>query len=197
MGVEPASPRIHDLHKSAFWIYGVTAMIMREPMGTVLRHAAAVSWHDPMVRQEAVRALVVLFLMSRQFLASGIYFDRVYLQPDSLDRFPRRNYPLDFLFGMGELLLALAASTVLALPTPMFDYLVGLNLLAAGLLAIPAAVLDYSTKSLLGKAAIFNAGIMVVCAGVRVVSNEFAAGVVLLAMGTVQMSLLIRDFNKS
>src|SRR3954451_23865957 len=145
MAVEPTPPRIHDLHRSAFWIYGVTAMIMRDPFGVVLRHAAAAGWGDPMVRQEGLRGLVVLFLMSRQFLASGIYFDRVYLQPESPQLYPRRSYPLDFLLGMGELLAALGASTLVGLPTSMFAALVAVNLLWEPAWLALSAVARYST----------------------------------------------------
>src|SRR4051812_42626435 len=94
------APRVPDLHKSAFWIYGVTAMVMREPLGIVLRHASSSGWSDGAVRLEALRTLIVLLLMSKQFLAAGIYFDRVYIQQESGERFPRRSYPMDFLFGM-------------------------------------------------------------------------------------------------
>ena len=79
--------RVPDLHKSAFWIYGVTAMVMREPLSILLHHAADAGWGDAGVHREALRALIVWMLLSRQFTVTGVYFDRVYLQPDSAARY--------------------------------------------------------------------------------------------------------------
>ena len=94
MSAQPPAARVPDLHKSAFWIYGVTAMVMREPLSIVLRHASSVGWANPDVLMEALRGLIVWLLMSRQFTVAGVYFDRVYLQPDSGAQFANRNFPL-------------------------------------------------------------------------------------------------------
>ena len=73
------APRVSDLHKSAFWIYGVTAMVMREPLAGLVRHIASAGMGNVQVRLETLRVAVVLVLMSRLFLESGLYFDEVYL----------------------------------------------------------------------------------------------------------------------
>ena len=46
-------------------------------------------------------SLSILLLLSRQlFLVSELYFEQVFMQPDSADRYPRRSYPIDFLAGL-------------------------------------------------------------------------------------------------
>src|SRR5258708_37830669 len=122
--VEAPASRIPDSHKNAFWIYGVTAMIMREPLAVVVRDLSTKGIADTGVRMECLRTAVVLLILSRQFLSAGAFFDRVYLQPDSAARFPRRSYPVDFLTRLAELLMAVAASTTIALETSV---LVGLT----------------------------------------------------------------------
>src|SRR5215510_832294 len=117
-GTAPA--RVSDLHKGAFWIYGVTAMVMREPLSIVIKHTTAAGTADPQVQVEIVRMAIVLLLMSRVFLLSGLYFDQVYLRPDSAVLFPRRSYPADFLLGLVHFLLIVGASTVIAGPAAGF-----------------------------------------------------------------------------
>src|SRR6266567_2466788 len=107
--------RISDLHKRAFWIYGVTAMVMREPFAAVIRHTAGVGLADWQVRLELLRVAVVLLLMARLFLASGLYFDEVYMRPESAARFPRRSYAVDFLAGLMQFLVIVAGSTAVSL----------------------------------------------------------------------------------
>ena len=114
---EAPAPRIPDSHKQAFWIYGVTAMIMREPLGIVVRDISAKGVANGGVQMECLRMAVVLVVLSRQFLGAGVFFDRVYLQPGAAAKFPRRNYPVDFLTRLIEMLLAVAASTTVALET--------------------------------------------------------------------------------
>jgi len=109
----PARParRITDLQRSAFWIYGVTAMVMREPMGLVVRHLSEAGLGNWQVRLELLRIAVILLLLSRLFLVSGLYFEDVFMQPDSTDRYPRRSYPIDFLAGLLQFLVGAAATT--------------------------------------------------------------------------------------
>jgi len=112
---EAPAYRIPDSHKNAFWIYGVTAMIMREPLSVMVRDLSAKGIADHAVQRECLRTAVILLVLSRQFLTAGAFFDRVYLQPDSAMKYPRRNYPLDFLTRLTEMLVAVAASTTVAL----------------------------------------------------------------------------------
>ena len=106
---------VSNLERSAFWIYGVTAMIMREPMSTLLRHGSTAGWGDPLIRVETLRVLVVLVFLSRLFLAAGLHFEIVFMRPESAKLFPKRSYPVDFLAGLGQLLVGVAASTVVSL----------------------------------------------------------------------------------
>jgi len=113
---ETAPPRrITDLQRSAFWIYGVTAMIMRDPLSVIVRQTAELGFGNWEVRLEILRVGVILILLSRLFLVSGLYFEQVYMQPESGDRYPRRSYAVDFLAGLAQFLVATAASTAIAL----------------------------------------------------------------------------------
>lgn len=88
--------RITDLQRSAFGIYGVTAMLMREPMGLIVRHTSEVGYGNWQVRLEWLRVAVILLLLSRLFLISRLYFEQVFMQPDSADWYRRRSYPSTF-----------------------------------------------------------------------------------------------------
>jgi hypothetical protein len=192
----PTPPRVPDLHKSAFWIYGVTAMVMREPFSIVLRHAATAGWQDSAVQLEALRALIVLALLSRQFLAAGIYFDRVYLQPDSAERYPRRNYPFDFLFGMGELLLAVAASTVVGTASAIFCALAALILLTDLVWLFVSRALSYATVKKIAPGAVFNGLTLLVVAPLTLlVSEQLGYGILVLATG-LHMARLVSTYDK-
>ncbi|HWC00579.1 MAG TPA: hypothetical protein VG672_27925, partial [Bryobacteraceae bacterium] len=183
MTPKPAAVRIPDLHRSAFWIYGITAMVMKEPFGVVLRHAAIAGWSDPAVQQEGLRALAVLILMSRQFLAAGIYFDRVYLAPESAEEFPRRNYPFDFLFGLTEMLLVLAGSMIVAVPNSYFDILCALSLIWEPIWLAASKLVGYSTPSNIAPLARIAVGILAISAIVRLAAGESTTMIVLAALG--------------
>jgi hypothetical protein len=111
----PPVRRISDLQRSAFWIYGVTGLVMRDPLGLVIRHISDAGIRNGQVRLEVLRIAVILLLISRLFLFSGLYFDQVFMRPESGDRFPRRSYPIDFLNGLSQFLVAAAATTVIGL----------------------------------------------------------------------------------
>lgn len=197
MAAPPTATPVSDLHKSAFWIYGVTAMVMREPLGIVLHHASTAGWANSAVRVEALRCLVVLALMSRQFLAAGIYFDRVFLQTNAATRFPRRSYPLDFLAGMGQLLLVVGAATLVGLTTANFDSLAALILLWEPLWLAAAMILRHSTVREIAPGAAYNAAILAACAGIRAVSGEsFAYGALIVLTG-IQMVRLVPTYDSS
>src|ERR1700753_1349827 len=93
-------PRITDLQRSAFWIYGVTAMVMREPLGIIVRQIAELGIGNGEVRLEILRVAVLLSLLSRLFLSSGLYFEQVYMQEGAAARYPRSSYAIDFLAGL-------------------------------------------------------------------------------------------------
>lgn len=197
MSPKTAAARIPDLHRSAFWIYGITATVMKDPFGVVLRHAAIAGWGDPAVQQEALRGLVVLILMARQFLAAGMYFDRVYLAPESAERFPRRNYPFDFLFGLTELLFAVANSMIVAVPNLFFDVLCALNLLWETAWLVTSKIGGYSTLRTIAPGAEVTAGIFVLAAVTRLVAGENAAMAILLALCFAHIGWMIWHYNRT
>ena len=161
----PAAPpaRIPDSHKSAFWIYGVTAMVMREPLSVFIKDLSATGPASPAVQLEFLRVLVVFLFLSRQFLAAGVFFDRVYLQPDSAALFPRRSYPLDFITRMIELLVAVGASTAVGIHTrhvgglSPFTILTALLLLLQPVWLVLAWIANYSSAPEIAPAARANA----------------------------------------
>jgi hypothetical protein len=197
MSPKPAALRIPDLHRSAFWIYGITATVMKDPFGVVLRHASIAGWDDPSVQQEALRTLAVLVLMARQFLAAGIYFDRVYLAPESAERFPLRNYPFDFLFGLTELLFAVANSVIVAVPNLFFDVLAALNLLSETAWLVASKAANYSTLRMIAPGAQITAGIFVISAVARLVAGESAGVSVMLALCFLHIGWMIWRYNRT
>ncbi len=195
MSAQPPAARVPDLHKSAFWIYGVTAMVMREPLSIVLHHASTAGWANPDVLMEALRGLIVWLLLSRQFTVAGVYFDRVYLQPDSGVRFANRNFPVDFILGIGALLLAVGASTIVGVKGSLFDVVVGLALLWDLLWLLVARLMGYSAVRLISPGALFNLGILVVFWGVRSVFGDGLGYGALLVSSVVQMWRLMVNYD--
>jgi hypothetical protein len=167
--------RVSDLHKSAFWIYGVTAMVMREPLAGVIRHIASAGAGDVQVRLEILRVAIVLALMSRLFLTSGLYFDEVYLRPDSAARFPRRSYPVDFISGLLHFLLAVCASTAVSAVTAMFPPIVLAFLLYECLWYVASRLFGFATVTRIAGFAATGLRNAVLCAGVWTVMR-MAAG---------------------
>ena len=151
--------RIPDSHKNAFWIYGVTAMVMREPLSVLVRDASAQGFASPIVQLESLRVLVVFLILSRVFMGAGVYFDRVYLQPESAANFPRRNYAADFLATLTELLVAVGASTAVAIHTRSiggltpFSILIALLLVSEPLKLLGTRLAGYSTVAEIAPAA--------------------------------------------
>ena len=195
MSAQPPAARVPDLHKSAFWIYGVTAMVMREPLSIVLHHASTAGWANPDVLMEALRGLIVWLLLSRQFTVAGVYFDRVYLQPDSGVQFANRNFPVDFILGIGALLLAVGASTIVGVKGSLFDGVVGLALQWDLLWLLVARLMGHSAVRLIAPGALFNLGILVVFWGVRSVFGDGLGYGALLVSSVVQMWRLMVNYD--
>jgi hypothetical protein len=171
---EASSVRIPDSHKNAFWIYGVTAMIMQGPLSVVVRGISSQGIGDRAVQVETLRLLVVFLILSRQFLSAGVFFDQVYLQPDAATKFPSRSYPVDFLMRLTELLVAVAASTAVGLdPYPQkglatFTILAGILLLLESLWLGVARSAGFSTASLIAPAARANVFGFLLCVALYV-----------------------------
>lgn len=171
-------------------------MVMREPLSIVLRHAASAGWANPEVLMEALRGLIVWLLLSRQFTFAGVYFDRVYLQPDSAVRFAKRNFPVDFILGIGALLLAVGASTLVGVKGSLFDVLVGLALLSDLLWLLVARVMGHSSVQLIGPGAIYNFGILAVFWGARSLWGDGFGYGTLLVCSIVQMWRLMLAYDR-
>lgn len=178
---EPPSPaRIPDSHKNAFWIWGVTAMVMREPIGIAARRIFESGLSDPAAQLTALRTLIALLILSRQFLDAGIFFDRVYLRPDSYEKFPHRSYPTDFITRLLELLTVVAASSLVGVQGQVSGWISPFLILTAVMLSAPAVwlgvaiVAGFSTRSGIESSARFNAAAL--AAGAAAGSLAAAAG---------------------
>jgi len=205
MPIGSGAGRVSDLHKSAFWIYGVTAMVMREPLGVVIRHIAAAGVGDVQVRLEILRVSIVLALMSQLFLASGLYFDEVYLQPDSAERFPRRSYPADFISGLLHFLLAVGASTVVSTTANAFPAVVLAFLLYDSAWYALSRLLGFATVSRLAGPAGAGARSALLCTVIwgllRLTTDnaavaEQAAFALLLGLVCYDVSHLLRGYDR-
>lgn len=200
----PSARRISDIHRSAFWIYGVTAMVLREPLGLVIRRFSDPGIADPQVRLELLRLAVVLLLMARLFLFSGLYFDQVFMQPASADRFPRRSYPIDFLNGLLQFLVITAASTVIGLHSRLIGWLSPLTflvyvfLLADWLWLAIAKIRRFSSVPLISRYAVSNAIIVIVSAiagGIALAAGSsavVAGGTALLVIAAITLWRIFR-----
>ncbi len=187
---------VSNLERSAFWIYGVTAMIMREPMSTLLRHGSTAGWGDPLIRVETLRVLVVLVFLSRLFLAAGLHFEIVFMRPESAKLFPKRSYPVDFLAGLGQLLVGVAASTVVSLHpagpdgVAIFNFLAGSFLLADVLWLVVTALLGYSALREVARRASLGAGILALSLAFATLTRVAGAGPV-IADEVMLLSMLL------
>lgn len=203
---------VSSLEKSAFWIYGVTAMVMREPFASTLRHAATAGLGDWQVQLEILRVAVVLMVLSRLFLSCGIYFELVYMRADSPARFPRQNYPVDFLAGLLQFLIVVAASTTLGLhqrignELGIFSALIALFLVSECMWLVLARALGFSSVPRIAEFAKANAltllvsvvaGIVTRFAGAAPVRAEEVALMVLICLTALQTAKLLNKFGES
>jgi hypothetical protein len=159
--------RITDLQRSAFWIYGVTAMVMREPMGLVIRHTSEAGFGNWQVRLELLRIVVILLLLSRLFLISGLYFEQVFMQAESADTYPRRSYPIDFLAGLLQFLVGAAATTAIGTHLRIAGEFAPFTILAELFLIVDlvwlavAALRGFSSVTLIARHTKVNSGMVI------------------------------------
>jgi hypothetical protein len=176
----PPTRRLSDLQRSAFWIYGVTAMVMREPFGILIRHTTDVGLGNWQVRLEWLRVFVILLLLARLFLIAGLYFETVYMQGDSAEQYPRRSYPIDFLAGLAQFLVAAATTTAIGTHALIARQIAPFTLVTAVFLLIDvgwvmvAAFRRFSSVSLLRADASRN--LWILAAGLAVWSVSRIAG---------------------
>jgi hypothetical protein len=202
-----AAHHVSDLQRSAFWIYGVTALVMREPMATVIAHASSVGLGNWQVQLELLRVAVILILLSRLFLMSGLFLEKVYMLPNSDELFPRRSYPIDFLAGLFQFLLATAASSALALNVRVagvyspFSVIIAILLLFDLVWLAISALRRFSTTDLVARQVLVNVMLLVTSgviastarlAGLDAVFSEGAGLTVLalLAMGHMAIQIV-------
>lgn len=171
-------------------------MVMREPLGLVLRHSLEAGLGNWQVRLELLRIAVVLLLLSRLFLASGIYFDEVFMQPDSATRFPRRSYPVDFLFGLTQFLVAAAATTVVGIHPRVAGEFSQFTILVEVFLSIDlgwlgvASLRGFSSLTLIAHLAGVN-GAMLAASAIAYGAVRLAGGDAVLADQTVLAILAV------
>jgi hypothetical protein len=179
---------VADLHKSAFWIYGVTAMIMREPLAVGIRRTAESGIGGAGVADELLRVAAVFAVLSRFFLAEGLFFDEVHLRQGSGAQYPRRSYPLDFLFGMVQLVLAVGASTAIQAPQS-FAVMIGAFLLFDNIWLAVSACMRLSTLGRIGHAARAGRLAFLICGATWAACN--AAGLQHLSLTLPAILLLV------
>jgi hypothetical protein len=176
--------RISDLQRSAFWIYGITAMVRREPMGLIVRHSTEAGFGNWQVRLEVLRVGVILLLLSRFFLLSGLYFEQVFMQPESADRYPRRSFPIDFLAGLLQFLVGAAATTAVGLHLRIAGIFAPFTLLVFLFLAVDwiwlaiSKLRAFSSVPLIAGYGIFNAAALIAAAIVWGVARSAGADAV-------------------
>jgi hypothetical protein len=208
----PAPARIPDAHKSAFWIYGVTAMVMREPLSIFIHDLSSTGPANPGVQLEGLRVFAVFLFLTCQFLSAGTFFDRVYLEPNSAAQFPRRSYPVDFISRMIELLVAVAAAGAVGIHTrhigglAPFTMLIALLLLLQPVWLFLAKAAGYSTISELVPAARVSALAFLLAVAVYVSmlalhfapSKADAAALILVVVAiSARLALQIRSYGYS
>lgn len=154
-------------------------MVMREPLGLIIRHISDAGLRSWQVRLELLRLAVILLLLSRLFLFSGLYFEQVFMRPDSAERYPSRSYAIDFLNGLAQFLIATAATTVIGLHVRIagwfapFTLLVYVFLLGDWVWLGIAKARRFSATPLIASWAGSNA--------IIVIASAIASGVALLA----------------
>jgi hypothetical protein len=185
-------------------------MVMREPLGLIVRHASEAGFGNWQVRLEFLRVAVILLLLSRLFLVSGLYFEQVFMQPDSADRYPRRSYPIDFLAGLLQFLVGAAATTAVGTHLRIRGEFAPFTLLAALFLSVDlawlatAALRRFSSIALISQHAQFNIAMLIAVAvaggvaraagGDAVFADQAALGV-LAAFNVYSISRQIRRYE--
>jgi hypothetical protein len=188
------SSRVSDLHKSAFWIYGVTAMVMREPLAGMIRRLSSPGLGSFEVQGEVLRVAVVLALMARVFLAFGLFFDEVHLRSDSASRFPRRSYPVDFLAALLQFLLIVAASTAITSPGA-FAVVAGAFLLYENLWWAVSAGLGLSSSAAVVRMARGGTLAFLICGAVYAAAESFPPSAARLLPPVVLLALTFREIG--
>lgn len=103
------------LHSHAFYLYGVVvALAIREVLLRVGTHAfvpvageQVESWK---IHLEALRLVLFLIAITCFYFGSGVFFDKVYINPDTAREFQKKNYGLDFTIGLIHFLIFFAWS---------------------------------------------------------------------------------------
>jgi len=208
---QTSSPRrVTDLERSAFWIYGVTAMVMREPISSVVSHSVQAGFGNWQVRLELLRLGMVLLILSRLFLSAGLYFERVYMHSGASDLYPKRSYPVDFLAGLVQFLAAVAVATSIALHSRTsagyspFLLLVALSLIVDWFWLATSALRASSSVGLITRAAWVNTGTLITgmlvfriarLAGLDPVFSEQTALIVLAVVMLVDLAFGITSYE--
>jgi hypothetical protein len=132
------------LHKHAFWLYGVI-------VGLAIKEALASTVPDILnptePKWEALldfsRLVVFVFFTTRFFLGSAYFFEEVYTGPNAVF-YDKKNYFLDFLFGLAHFLLFFAWSLTIDFHQKDLEYF--FRYILAGLLFYDVLWLIMSRK---------------------------------------------------
>jgi hypothetical protein len=160
-------------------------MVMREPFGLIIRHTTDAGLGNWQVRLEWLRVFVILLLLARLFLISGLYFEAVYMQSNSSERHPRRSYPIDFLAGLAQFLVAAAATTAVGTHARIAGQIAPFTLVIAVFLLLDAGWMivakfrGFSSFSLIRNEATRNLWILAAALAVWSVSRIAGADAVL------------------
>jgi hypothetical protein len=106
---------LHEgLHKHAFWLYGViVALAIQRALMTVVPHifdafqTPSETTNDLFL--EGMRLLIFLVIILRFFLGSVSFFQDAYEAADADTTYARKNYALDYVFGLVHFLFFFAS----------------------------------------------------------------------------------------
>jgi hypothetical protein len=93
---------VQRLHSHSFYLFGVVVgLSIREALvrtGSDLFLPTKVEiWK---VHLEALRLIIFLLTITCFYFGAGVFFDKIYINPETATRYQRKNYGLDFSFGL-------------------------------------------------------------------------------------------------
>jgi len=105
---------VQRLHSHAFYLYGVIAglsvrevLVRTGPDLFLILSSKTESWK---VHLEWTRLIVFFFTICAFYFGSGLYFDKVYTNTETAGRFVKKNYGLDYCFGLIHFLIFFACA---------------------------------------------------------------------------------------
>ena len=109
------------IHKHAFWLYGVLlGLAIKQAIETTIPHLISperlpaqiaraggiihfphpdTGFRDTGIYLEILRVTIVMALVIRFYLGSAYYYGKAYEASDADEKYPKKNYGVDFVFG--------------------------------------------------------------------------------------------------